>query len=56
VPLAEALWPELERKINAAIGRGTSGPPVMRACIRAYGMMAVSENVPIALRRRRPRK
>lgn len=54
VPLAEALWPVLERKINAAIGRGTSGPPVMRACIRAYEMMAVSENVPIALRRRRP--
>jgi hypothetical protein len=55
VPLAEALWPVLERKISAAIGRGASGPPVMRACIRAYEMMAVSENVPIALRRRRPR-
>ncbi|MGH3166456.1 MAG: hypothetical protein ACRDN0_11260, partial [Trebonia sp.] len=56
VPLAEALWPVLERKINVAIQRGTSGPPVMRACVRAYEMMAVSENVPIALRRRRPRR
>ena len=56
VPLAEALWPVLERKITTAIQRDTSGPPVMRACVRAYEMMAVSENVPIALRRRRPRE
>lgn len=52
VTLAEALWPVLERKITRAIQRGTSGPPVMRACVRAYEMLAVSENVPIALRRR----
>src|SRR5262249_61410651 len=52
VPLAEALWLVLERKVTNAIRRGTSGPPVMRACIRAYEMMAVSEQVPVALRRR----
>ena len=51
--LAEALWPILERKINDAIQRGTPGPPVMRACMRAYEMMAVSEKVSIMLRRRR---
>jgi hypothetical protein len=55
VPLAEALWPVLERKVTNAIRRGTSGPPVMRACIRAYEMMAISEQVPVALLRR-PRK
>ena len=55
VPFAEALWPVLERKVTNAIRRGTSGPPVMRACIRAYEMMAVSEQVPVAFRRR-PRK
>jgi hypothetical protein len=38
------------RAVNAAIQRGTSGPPVMRARVRAYEMMAVSENA-----RRRPR-
>ena len=53
VPLAEVLWPVLERKVTTAIRRGTSGPPVMRACIRAYEMMAVSEQLPVALRRSR---
>jgi hypothetical protein len=52
VTLAEALWPVLERKINKAVQRGTPGPPVMRACLRAYEMLAVSENVSVALRRR----
>lgn len=58
VPLAEALWPVLDRKINHAIQRGRPGPPVMQACVRAYEMMAVSEKVSIMLRRRRwrPRK
>lgn len=58
VPLAEVLWPTLERKINKAIEFGKPGPPVMRACVRAYEMMAVSEKVSIMLRRRRwqPRK
>ena len=51
VPLAEALWPVLERKVKRAIRRGTAGPPVMRACMRAYEMLAVSERVPVALRR-----
>jgi hypothetical protein len=55
VPLAEALWPVLERKVTNAIRRGTPGPPVMRACLRAYEMLVLSERVPIVLRRR-PRK
>lgn len=56
--LADALWPVLERKIQAALDRGTPGPPVLQACIRAYEMAAVSEKVSIMLRRRRwrPRK
>jgi hypothetical protein len=56
--LADSLWPVLERKIQDAIQRGTSGPPVMQACVRAYEMAAVSEKVSIVLRRRRwrPRK
>jgi hypothetical protein len=53
VTLAEALWPVLERKITSAIQRGTAGPPVMRACLRAYEMLAVSEQIPVALRRRK---
>lgn len=56
--LADALWRVLERKIQTALDRGTPGPPVLRACIRAYEMAAVSEKVSIMLRRRRwrPRK
>ena len=51
VQLAEALWPVLERKVKRAIRRGTAGPPVMRACMRAYEMLSLSERVPVALRR-----
>jgi hypothetical protein len=40
--LADALWPVLERKIQTALDRGKPGPPVLRACIRAYEMAAVS--------------
>ena len=58
VPLADALWPALESKINEAIQQGKPGPAVMQACLRAYEMAAVSQGVPIMLRRRRwrPRK
>ena len=54
--LADALWPVLEAKINRAIQRRTAGPPVMRACVRAYEMAAVSEGFAIMLRRRRWRR
>jgi hypothetical protein len=54
--LADALWPVLESKIQSALDRGTPGPTVLQACIRAYEMAAVSENVPIILRRRRWRR
>jgi len=53
IPLAEALWPILQRKVNDAIQSRTPGPPVMRACMRAYEMMAISQKVSIMLRRRR---
>jgi hypothetical protein len=53
--LAEELWPVLERKIEQAIERGTPGPPVLRACRRAYEMLSASEGKPMMLRRRRRR-
>jgi hypothetical protein len=34
--LADELWPVLQRRIERAITRGTSGPPVMRAAVLAY--------------------
>jgi hypothetical protein len=54
--LADALWPVLERKINAAIQRGQQGPSVMQACLRAYEMLTVSEGQPVMLRRRQSRR
>jgi len=54
--LADALWPMLEKRINAAMQRGHRGPPVMRVCVRAYEMASVSEGLPIMLRRRRSRR
>jgi hypothetical protein len=51
--LAEALWPVLERKINTAIQQGKPGPPVMRACVRAYEMASASGGLSMMLRRRR---
>ena len=43
--LADSLWPVLERKIQTALDCDKPGPPVLRACIRAYEMAAVSEKV-----------
>jgi hypothetical protein len=51
--LAEALWPVLQGKVNTAIEEGKPGPPVMRACLRAYEMLSVFEGRPMMLRRRR---
>ena len=53
--LADALWPVLEKRINTAIRRGHQGPPVMRACLRAYEMLSISEGRSIILRRRKSR-
>ena len=36
VSLARQLWPLLEKRIEAAIGRKTKGPPIMKAALRAY--------------------
>src|SRR5258707_10693105 len=54
--LAEALWPVLEAKINTAIQRGKPGPPVMRACVRAYEIASASAGLSMMLRRRRWRR
>ena len=54
--LADALWPVLEKRIDAAIQRGHHGPPVMRACLRAYEMASISEHRPVILRRRQSRR
>ncbi len=54
--LAQALWPVLEAKINTAIQQRKPGPPVMRACIRAYEMASVSAGLSMMLRRRRWRR
>jgi hypothetical protein len=56
--LADALWPILEAKITKAIQLGQKGPPVMRACLRAYEMASVSQGLLMMLRRqrKRPRK
>jgi hypothetical protein len=49
--LAEQLWPTLERKIEAAIRRGTRGPPVMKAVVRAWDLATLSHRQTIWLRR-----
>ncbi len=54
--LADALWPVLVKQIDAAIQRGNEGPPVMRACLRAYEMVSISEHRPVILRRRQSRR
>lgn len=41
VAVAEALWPILERKIEAAIASGSSGPPIMRAAVRAWELASM---------------
>jgi hypothetical protein len=51
--LADALWPALERKISTAIQGDRTGPPVMRACLRAYEMASAWHGLPMMLSRRR---
>lgn len=51
VELADALWPVLERRIRTAIIRGTEGPKIMRAVLRAHEMAMHSPRWSIGLRR-----
>jgi len=53
VSLADELWPVLERRIERAITRGTSGPPVMRAALRAYELAMFSYRQNMSVRRHR---
>jgi hypothetical protein len=52
VVLADALWPILERRIQDAIARGTKGPPIMRATLRAHDLALHSPRWSMALVRR----
>jgi hypothetical protein len=57
VSLADELWPVLEKRIDSAIRRGTKGPPVMRAAVRAYelAMWSYRRNMSVQRYRRRRR-
>jgi hypothetical protein len=54
--LADALWPLLEKKIRRAINRNEPGPPIMRACIRAYEMAAAPYRTSMMLQRKAPKR
>ncbi len=49
--LADELWPLLEARIERAISQGTSGPPVMKAMLRAYELAMVSYQLNMSVRR-----
>lgn len=49
--LADALWPLLAQRIRRAVHRGSRGPAVMKAALRAYEMAAGLPRSGVALRR-----
>ena len=49
--LADALWPRLEARIERAIEKGTTGPPVMKAMLRAYNLAMLSYKRNMSVRR-----
>jgi hypothetical protein len=49
--LADALWPLLEARIERAIERGTTGPPVMKAMLRAHELASLSYRLSMSVRR-----
>jgi len=49
--LADALWPQLEARIERAIEKGTTGPPVMKAMLRAYNLAMLSYKLNMSVRR-----
>lgn len=49
--LADELWPLLEARIERAISEGTSGPPVMKAMLRAYELAMLSYQMNMSVRR-----
>lgn len=50
--LADSCWPMLEKKIERAIASGSSGPPLMRAAVRAWELAARPTRRHMALQRR----
>jgi hypothetical protein len=56
VSLAEELWPLLEKRIETAIRRGTKGPPVMKAAVRAYELAMLSYRFNMSVGRKRRRR
>lgn len=53
VTLASALWPRLEQRIEIAITKGTTGPPIMKAAIRAHELAMLSYRLQMSVRRHR---
>lgn len=51
VRLADALWPRLEARIERAIAAQTTGPPVMKAMLRAHELAMLSYRLHMSLRR-----
>lgn len=51
IDLADELWPLLEARIERAITQGTSGPPVMKAMLRAYELAMLSYQLSMSVRR-----
>ncbi|MFZ0127978.1 MAG: hypothetical protein WAL77_00985 [Candidatus Dormiibacterota bacterium] len=56
VSLAGQLWPLLEKRIEAAIGRKTKGPPIMKAALRAYELATLSYRQRMSIRRHPDRR
>jgi hypothetical protein len=54
--LADALWPILEARIERAITRGTLGPPIMKATLRAYELANLSYGLNVSVKRHRVRE
>jgi len=51
--LADALWPTLAARIERAIAKQTTGPPVMKAVLRAYELAMLSYKRNMSVRRHR---
>jgi len=49
--LAEEMWPQLEARIERAIAARTTGPPVMKAVLRAYELAMLSYRLHMSVRR-----
>ena len=55
VHLADAVWPLLRRRVEAAIKRGNQGRPIMSAILRGYQLAGLSHQQTTVLARRQRR-